>query len=105
MKVKLVVQMGRKEGRTFTLRSPGGIIGRMQGNAVRIPSNDVSRKHCRLCVGKEAVTVEDLQSVNGTFINDKRVEGVRKLQSGDRLRVGPVTFLVAFDASDKVETD
>jgi len=105
MKVTLVVQMKGKAGRTFTLRSPGGIIGRMQGNAVRIPSNDVSRQHCRLGVGKETVTVEDLKSVNGTFINDKMVEGVRKLRPGDRLRVGPVTFLVAFDAADKVETD
>lgn len=105
MKVKLIFQMEGKQGRTFTLRSPGGIIGRMQGNVVRIPSKDVSREHCRLGVGKEMVTVEDLNSVNGTFINDKRVEGVRKLRSGDRLGVGPVTFLVAFDAADKVETD
>jgi pSer/pThr/pTyr-binding forkhead associated (FHA) protein len=105
MKVTLVVQMEGKQGRTFTLRSPGGIIGRMQGNSVRIPSNDVSRQHCRLGVGKEMVTVEDLKSVNGTFINGKRIEGVRKLRSGDRLGVGPVTFLVAFDAADKVETD
>jgi pSer/pThr/pTyr-binding forkhead associated (FHA) protein len=102
MKVKLVIQLGKKEGRSFKIRPPEGVIGRSHGIAVRVPSNDVSRKHCRVCINDTTVTVEDLQSVNGTFINDEKVEGVQEVQEGDRLRVGPVTFLVKIESAAKV---
>ena len=53
----------------------------------------VSRLHCRLTAGAENVEVLDLQSTNGTFVNDKRVERAT-LSAGDRLRVGRVELTV-----------
>ena len=53
----------------------------------------VSRLHCRLTAGDEAVEVVDLSSTNGTFVNDKRIEKAR-LGAGDRLRVGRVELRV-----------
>jgi pSer/pThr/pTyr-binding forkhead associated (FHA) protein len=97
MILKLRVQTKRKGGRTFVIRPPEGTIGRAHGNAVRIPSNDVSRKHCRLCIQDAIVTVEDLESLNGTFLNRERVVGVVEVLSGDALRVGPVTFEIQFE--------
>jgi len=54
----------------------------------------VSRFHCRLTVlPNGALEVEDLQSTNGTFVNDARIER-RSLTEGDRLRVGRVELTV-----------
>ena len=53
----------------------------------------VSRIHCRITAGNEALNVEDLSSTNGTFVNDRRIEN-GQLASGDRLRVGRVELTV-----------
>ena len=49
----------------------------------------VSRLHCRLTAGDDAVEVVDLKSTTGTFVNDKRIEKA-SLAAGDRLRIGRV---------------
>src|SRR5260221_13320721 len=64
-------------------------IGRAKGANIIIDAPLVSRVHCRLEAGKEAIAVTDLSSTNGTFVNDKRVERAM-LANGDRLRVGRV---------------
>jgi pSer/pThr/pTyr-binding forkhead associated (FHA) protein len=96
MEVRLVVEEGRKR-KSFTLPSTSAVIGRARGNAVRIPSAEVSRRHCRLRVKDGLVTVEDLNSVNGTFVNGELVEGKQTIGPGDRLEVGPVTFIVEYE--------
>jgi pSer/pThr/pTyr-binding forkhead associated (FHA) protein len=53
----------------------------------------VSRVHCRLTAGLEALNVEDLSSTNGTFVNDQRVE-TGHLANGDRLRLGRIELTV-----------
>lgn len=100
MKVHLHIQQGRKPSRTLTLRGPEIIFGRAHGNAVRIPSNDVSRKHCRLLVEGDKVSIEDLESLNGTYLNSKPIEGVREVIPGDHIRVGPITFVIDFSTEE-----
>jgi pSer/pThr/pTyr-binding forkhead associated (FHA) protein len=70
----------------------------------RAPSADfvlhaplVSRVHCRLEASGDSLTVVDLASTNGTYVNGERIDRVR-LKKGDRLRVGRVEFLVAQQA-------
>jgi len=53
----------------------------------------VSRLHCRLTAGDDQLEVVDLESTNGTFVNDKRVAKA-KLALGDRLRIGRVELTV-----------
>ena len=53
----------------------------------------VSRLHCRLTAGDDKLEVLDLESTNGTFVNDQRVEKAR-LATGDRLRIGRVELTV-----------
>jgi pSer/pThr/pTyr-binding forkhead associated (FHA) protein len=53
----------------------------------------VSRLHCRLTAGDDQLEVVDLESTNGTFVNDKRVARA-KLATGDRLRIGRVELTV-----------
>lgn len=97
MRFNLVVEKGRRRVRVLTLRSAEAIIGRGRGNAVRIPSSDVSRKHCRLRQANGLVTVEDLESVNGTWLNGNQVRGVQVVRPGDRLTVGPITLVVEYE--------
>jgi pSer/pThr/pTyr-binding forkhead associated (FHA) protein len=96
MLVRLVVAQGSRRKHVFELRGPHAVIGRAQGNAVRIPSDDVSRRHCRLHFHDGYVTVEDLASINGTFLNGQRVEGEAVIRPGDELEIGPATFRVDY---------
>ena len=54
----------------------------------------VSRFHCRLSVtATDTLEVEDLESTNGTWVNDRRVQRLQ-LTAGDRLRIGRVEMTV-----------
>jgi pSer/pThr/pTyr-binding forkhead associated (FHA) protein len=54
----------------------------------------LSRIHCRLQATQTELTVEDLGSTNGTFVNDRRISE-SPLQSGDRLRLGRLELVVS----------
>lgn len=84
------------ERRDFPLASEKTILGRRQDCHLRIPTRDVSRQHCELLVDGTKLTVRDMGSSNGTFVNGKRIAET-SLKPGDRLRVGPVTFVVQVD--------
>jgi len=84
------------DGDSFTFRmAPGAIktIGRAPRADFVMDAALVSRLHCRLTAGEDAVDVVDLDSTNGTYINDQRVQS-GSLASGDRLRVGRVELTI-----------
>jgi len=96
MEVKLVVIKGSTKTREIRLRGGETLIGRQSGCGLRIPSAMVSRRHCRLRRQRGSVTVEDLNSANGTFLNGVRVYGSEKVLPGDQLEIGPVIFVVEY---------
>jgi pSer/pThr/pTyr-binding forkhead associated (FHA) protein len=96
LRVTLVVEKGSRRPQRVVLRRPRTTIGRQKGCELRVPSADVSRRHCRIDVGDNSLSVEDLNSVNGTYVNDVAVIGRQALLPGDRLRIGPATFVVEF---------
>ena len=67
-------------------------LGRSDRCDIPLENSQVSKVHCKLSVGNE-VTVTDLDSANGTFINGKRVESAT-LQDRDVLRVPGFKFVV-----------
>jgi pSer/pThr/pTyr-binding forkhead associated (FHA) protein len=89
-----------KARQVLTLKLKDTILGREKGCKIRIPSNAVSRQHCRLAVKNDMVVVEDLGSSNGTFVNEQRIVEMSYLKPGDILRVGPFRFLVHYHLSD-----
>jgi pSer/pThr/pTyr-binding forkhead associated (FHA) protein len=95
MNVRLLVENG-KNPQTIQLRGVESVIGRQKGCAVRIPSEGVSRHHCRLTFADDILTVEDLESANGTYLNGQRIQEPRAVRPGDRLEVGPVIFVVKY---------
>jgi len=94
----VLVMFKDDERREFPLTKTRIILGRRQDCDMRIPTRDVSRRHCEIGPGEKRseVIVRDLGSSNGTFVNGKRVAEC-KLKPGDRLAIGPVTFVVQID--------
>jgi pSer/pThr/pTyr-binding forkhead associated (FHA) protein len=95
MKVRLVIEQGAKR-KVVNLLPPEAVVGRSRGNTVRIPSSEVSRQHCRLAIANGLVTIEDLGSVNGTFLNGQKIHETEVVRPGDTLEVGPVRFVVEY---------
>jgi pSer/pThr/pTyr-binding forkhead associated (FHA) protein len=96
MDVTLVIEKGTAKKQTLRLRNPDTIIGRQKGCDLRIPSAIVSRRHCLLRFRDDCLTVEDLDSSNGTFLNGERVSGKEVVRPGDRLEIGPLVLLVQY---------
>jgi hypothetical protein len=97
MEARLVIEGGTARKRTVRLRSEETIIGRRQDCDLRIKSAAVSRRHCLLSIHDGYLSVEDLDSVNGTFLNGKRVLGKQTVRPGDLLEIGPARFVVEYD--------
>lgn len=92
-----VLQVVRGRSATTTLRLGDGVtsLGRHDDCIIRIKSSQVSRRHCEIHENGGTLTVRDLGSSNGTFVNGKRVLGQQGLKVGDELTVGSVTLRVA----------
>lgn len=101
MDIRLVIEKGSRRRDVFTMKTPEMVIGRKADCALRIPSSEVSRQHCRLMVEDGFVIVEDLQSANGTMINGQEVKGRQVARPGDRLGVGPITFVVEYEMTQE----
>jgi pSer/pThr/pTyr-binding forkhead associated (FHA) protein len=99
MNVRLVLMRKRKRVWIAELRHTEATLGRAHGCTIRIPSAQVSRLHCRLRIENGVVTAEDLESVNGTFVNGKRIRDPEVVHPGDRLGIGPATFVVEYELS------
>ena len=96
MNVRLVVIRGGTR-KIVPIRQNEAILGRGQGNTVRIPSAEVSRQHCRLSQKQGLVRLRDLGSVNGTFLNGQKIRQEEIVRPGDSIDVGPVNFVVEYE--------
>jgi len=76
-------------GQSYPLSAGEYVIGRDPSAAIWIESSMVSRRHARIVVSASAVTIEDLGSRNGTFVNGRRLDAISPLASGDEVSVGP----------------
>ncbi len=76
-------------------------VGRSSDSDICIPIDEISRHHAKLQVAADGVTVEDLGSANGTFINNQPVHGPTLLKDGDELRMDTVRFLLLAPAMDR----
>ena len=84
----LVIHAGAGAGSEYPLDGEL-ILGREHGTAdVVIPDSGVSRRHARVLAHNGEVTVEDLRSSNGTYVNGHRVSGPVELGTGDEVQIG-----------------
>ena len=94
MNLSLVVSTGANQGKVITVPGTQFIIGRDEGCHLRPASPAVSKKHCAVFIRNGQVFVRDLGSTNGTLVNDEAVSGDRPVKDGDRLKVGPLDFVL-----------
>lgn len=86
---RLVVLTEGYTGRAYDLKVEKTTIGRVEDNAFQIPDASVSSHHCEVILQGEEVLIRDLNSTNGTFINNEPVtEAV--LKSSGMLRLGNI---------------
>ena len=91
----LVVRSGGgRSGETFALEGERTAIGRGPECEVFLDDVTVSRKHAVITRGDDGHTIEDEGSLNGTYVNRRRVEAA-KLEDGDEVQIGKyrMTFL------------
>ncbi len=96
MTVTLVTFGNKGVRKDFPVASGGMLIGRRTDADLRIPLREVSREHCRLSLNGKKVILKDLDSSNGTFVNEQRVVQAT-LKPGDRIKIGSVVFTVQID--------
>src|SRR5918999_2953681 len=89
----LAIIEGREAGREFAVTGTT-LLGRDPGADVVVADSDVSPQHASFVVVDGGIAVEDLGSSRGTFVNGERVTGSRRLEPGDRIRVGATVLEV-----------
>jgi len=89
----------RQTGVRFRLVWAGGraaltdgeyVLGRDPDLELFLDEHDVSRRHARITIAGNDATIEDLDSKNGTFVSDRRVDSATRLVDGASIRVGSV---------------
>jgi serine/threonine-protein kinase len=88
-----VILTSRATGKAVQLFNPASVIGRALECDLVLKVAEVSKRHCQLLLSAEQVLVEDLDSVNGTRVNGKRIRRTR-LRDGDELNVAGHVFTV-----------
>ena len=91
---RLAFQSGAQRGKRVSLHRGLNRIGQQEDGEVVLPFDTVSRRHAEIEVSKGGrVLIRDLDSTNGTWVNDQRVEGQSTLRAGDRVRIADVEFV------------
>ena len=89
----------QRNGAQFRVVWPGGrvaltdgeyVLGRDPDLELFLDAHDVSRRHARITIAGNEATIEDLNSKNGTYVSDRRVDSATRLVHGASIRVGSV---------------
>jgi hypothetical protein len=71
-------------------------LGRGENNDVVIPHASISRAHARLMRRNGAYELVDLNSTNGSYVNEQPVHGSVRIASGSEVRLGDIKFILRF---------
>ncbi|MFA5909659.1 MAG: HD domain-containing phosphohydrolase [Vicinamibacterales bacterium] len=98
MRFEFVVRSGKEAGRTVALTTGQTIaIGRLKGCDVVVDDEAASRRHCTITAREQVCVLADLQSANGTYVNERRI-ATAELATGDKVRIGS-TVIELLDAN------
>ncbi len=88
MKVNLEILSGPTDGEVFSFKNSLD-IGRDPGANLSLPLDRfISRHHAKILLAQPECFLEDLNSTNGTFIDNNRIQGRIILNNGQIFRVG-----------------
>jgi len=95
--VTFQVLEGVDKGRIFRELATPVTIGREEGNLLRLNDERISRFHAKVQADGGEIILTDLESTNGTRVNETVVQ-IRRLRPGDLIRVGRSLLLFGSDA-------
>jgi hypothetical protein len=95
---RLVATSGPPAGRTFEVDSEL-VIGRTDGDIV-VADSEISRRHAAVRPVEGGIEVEDLGSLNGTWVGETRIEAAVTVPDGGVIQVGVTVFTVEARAAD-----
>lgn len=85
----LLITKGPRAGEKIDLSNLPITIGRQESAEVRIDVESISRKHVRISRADSGYQIEDLDSRNGTYLNEERIQNPRRIADGDQIALGP----------------
>lgn len=85
--LKIKLKFADKVLKDIEIEKPVVTIGRDMDNDVRIDNLAVSKKHAQILNLQGTYVIEDLQSTNGTELNEKKIEK-ETLKHGDVIKIG-----------------
>ena len=89
---RLTLKKPEAEKETFPLLEQEYYIGRQMGNQIHLTDPSVSNVHARIFKGPEGFVLEDLNSLNGSYVNGVRIDR-RLLHENDAIRLGNSNFV------------
>ncbi|UQN14859.1 FHA domain-containing protein FhaB/FipA [Gulosibacter sp. ACHW.36C] len=89
---KVVLTSGPRRGTEIKLSDQPLLIGRSPDADLRIQDDYTSTRHARLLKWNDTWMVQDLDSTNGTYVNDERVSQPVEIRRGTVVRIGTTTF-------------
>ncbi len=88
----LIVKHGPNAGQRYEI--DGELVVGRQDAGLTIEDSEMSRKHAVIRPREDALEIEDLGSLNGTFVNGGRVDGTAALEVGDTVQLGNTVMRV-----------
>ncbi len=88
----LLIETGKHLGKRLRIPTGEIVVGRDESTSIRIASNEVSRRHCVFHSTRSGLTVQDLGSSNGTFVNGVPITAAVELNPGDLVMIGPMAL-------------
>lgn len=101
---QLVLLEGPNSGKVFPLGGNTVTIGRDLDNDIALDDLHVSKHHARLTGQGDHWLIEDLNSINGTLVNDTQITEPHRLQPNDTVTLGSLTFRIKDISQSWVET-
>lgn len=99
----LVILQPESAVRRVPLPTGALVVGRAPPSALLLEGPEVSRTHCRIDVAGDGVSVTDLNSTNGTFVDNNRLSGTAPLPHGTLLRIGNHVMTCEYQSVLRVE--
>lgn len=88
-RIVIEIMNGPEDGRIVVCDEMPILIGRTKDSVVRLPYDQmISRRHARIVESKHGLLLSDLNSTNGTFVEDKRIRGSTIIEPDILFRVG-----------------
>ena len=103
LEAKLVVVGGEAKQAEVRLKALPATIGRAREATLTLPHPLVSRKHCEIFEENGQLYVKDLDSLNGTYVNNQRIDGQQPLAPEQLLTLGNVTFRAVYQPVQPVD--